>query len=115
MERTSSEKVDVFAVSYIILPSVFLNHVAWAEVVRERYHTYLTVSNHVFSNASSLSQAVFSGGGSFDTLSSVSTLIEKHKLQPLFEQLCGSGEQVLVFLACWLQFLTNPEFAVRHM
>jgi hypothetical protein len=115
MDRTASEKVDIFTISYIILPNLLSSYASWEEIVRERYNYYPIVSNYVFSNATSLSQAVFSRTNMFQTSSSALAVIQQHKLQSLFEQLCGTGEHVLALLGCWLQFLARPEFAVRFL
>ncbi len=41
-QRTLGEKVDCFAVSYILLPTFRLTHDRWREIAKERYADYVT-------------------------------------------------------------------------
>ena len=103
-QRTVVERVDAFAVAFLILPSIAVTATAWRSMLLERYDVHVSVSEDMFEGACKFETQVkqlLQSTGACDLLQ----MTKHYNLYQLFLESCHHRESVgIQLLTLWAAF-----------
>jgi hypothetical protein len=114
--RTLGEKVDCFAVSFILFPCIRLPYLKWKSAIEERYSNYVSTTISTFAFAKLLSDELLLA----EECAELSReFIDQHGLRDEFESMfCGESElDCLAHMNTWVRFMRSKSLAprIRHV
>ena len=106
--RTSAEIVDAFAITYLLLPTLFPDYVSWCSRVLERYDMHVDTSEETFHRAKLLSRST----NSLELVIARTRDLEMlHLLCPLLHLL----DEHSMLLKIWLDFFASKRLSPKWM
>ncbi len=110
--RTLGEKVDCFAVSFILFPYFRLPYAKWKSAIEERYSNYVSTTMPTFAFAKLLSDELLLAE---ECVELSREFIDQHCLSDEFDSMfCGESElDCFAHMNTWVRFMRSKSLAPK--